>query len=267
MASWSSNITNHRRVKFEYMRHYACVSADLIVTVTDHLCGFYKNIVLNTNDKPQVKLIPNGFDKEIIEKTMGECSAIASKKNTSGNLELTHIGNITNGREESLFEFLKIIGRLSTTLKSRIILNFAGAVPPRVLKIVYKLTSDINFRYMGQLSYEVALRLAAESDFVLHFGSKKFIDARSTKIYEYAALKRPVISFNYGGELDSFIKDFSIGYSLNLLENDEIDSVLTNILVNKGDFEFKINQFDYLNLAKSYQNQMLSLLVDESGDI
>ena len=255
LASWSVNFFKSRRLKFTKMQADACASADLIVTVTDHLCHFYSKLLPKSSLNPMIKLIPNGYDEKSISLALSnvksKCPDLHSKK-----IIITHIGNISNGRDESFNIFLQSIDQLNPVIKANLVINFAGYIPSGLLRINENILSFLDFTYFGQVGYQEALDLAAQSDFVLHFGSKVFIDARSTKIYEYAAMNKTLISFNFGGELDSFIKKYSIGHSINLNQCNSVPFVLEKILFSEQKFDFLIDEFSYRNLAIKYINQI-----------
>ena len=82
----------------------------------------------------------------------------------------------------------------------------------------------------------------------------------STKIFEYAAMRVPTISLNYGGDIDRLVNDHSLGYSCDLNHQD-IDQLVINLANRQLDdkFSFRVEPFSYENLAAKYSDLIESL--------
>lgn len=249
-----SKLLPSRAKKLYQMKTEACVKADLIVTVTDHLKDLYCRF-LPHYAKAKVIKIPNGYDSAVIAEAIEsrkECGP--SKNNTGGIVRLSHIGNITNGRDVSFLIFLENLKRLKKETKSKIKIELAGYISDFFQKKLRDEYNDLPVSYLGRVSHLKALELAAQSDFLLHFGSKIFPDALSTKIYEYGALRKPTISFNFGGEIEGLIRERSLGYSINVGKNKFFFDYLEVILWKEVLFEYRVSDFSYKSLTNQYLN-------------
>lgn len=218
--------------------------ADLIVTVTDELMEEYKKYSPSGN----YIVIPNGFDPDVIKDIVKNN---ISKDNEAGCITMTHIGNITNNRDKVCDVFLQAIRSLSTVYAFQI--HFAGHIPGYLLKKYSDLIASGALIYHGYLSQIKALSLVAQSDFAIQFNAEIVPYLVSTKIYEYAALKIPTISLNFGGSIDKLINDSSLGYSINV-GNANVEADIKRIISDEKSFDFNVENYTYKHLAKQYSD-------------
>ncbi|CAP45185.1 glycosyltransferase [Bordetella petrii] len=212
--------------------------ADTIVTVTEGLRDVYQR-ACPTGD---VRVVYNGFDPDI-------CKLGRPERPVRREIVLSHIGNISNNRDLVCDLLFSAIQKLIETRSIK--LRFAGSVPASIHKKYRRLFDAGVIDYLGVLSQKEALDVVADSDFALQFNADISPVPLSTKIYEYAALKIPVISLNYGGEIDHLIKRHSLGYSINVKEEDVL-SRLSRIFSSPVNFAFDVKEFSYDLLASQY---------------
>ena len=110
------------------------------------------------------------------------------------------------------------------------------------------------------MPHKTILEEISKSDFGLQLNSKYYPYALSTKIYEYAGLRVPCISINYGGDIEALISDSRIGYSINL-NRDDLKGFLVKLSERNltRDFRFNVGQYHYSNLAQKYSRVIESL--------
>ena len=239
--------TQKRIKKIGAWQEQALGSADAVVTVTKGLRELYAS----GSSVEKFHVIPNGYDDQYVQEL--DCS-IPSDQNPKC-LRLTYIGNLYCGRDRPFKSFLDGIERLgaedSTLLKVQIIGSYGGWIKKDFSNLIEK---KILCLY-PPMSQKEAHRMVKNSNFALQFNSVEFPYLVSTKIYEYAMLKIPTISFNYGGEIEDLITENDLGYSVNLNE-EKVEDFLKKLKdqVHNVDFKFSISKFSYKNIADRYGN-------------
>jgi len=227
-----------RHAAIERRMRQALGAADTVVTVTSGLRDVYQGIC----PAADVRVVHNGFDPDIFKLDRPEPSIRPG-------IVLSHIGNISNNRDSVCDLLFSAVQKLNDTQPLK--LRFAGSVPASIHGKYRSLFDAGVIDYLGVLPQNEALRVVADSDFALQFNADMFPVPLSTKIYEYAALKVPVISLNYGGEIDSLIKRHSLGHSINVKTEDVLRR-LSGILSSPMDFSFDVENFSYDLLARQY---------------
>jgi hypothetical protein len=108
-----------------------------------------------------------------------------------------------------------------------------------------------------------ALELVAAADYALQLNASEVPYAVSTKVYEYAGLHVPVISLNYGGEIDTLIREHGFGHSIDLSHEADLVEFVRS-LPNRaaadrdGRLAFDVEPFTHPALARRY-----SALIDD----
>ena len=102
-----------------------------------------------------------------------------------------------------------------------------------------------------------ALRRVAESDYAVQFNAREFPYGASTKVYEYALLRVPQISLNYGGFVDQIVRDHGFGHSVDLSSQPDLTGFLRTLPERSttdrdGRFAFDVEPFTYPILAGRY---------------
>ena len=69
----------------------------------------------------------------------------------------------------------------------------------------------------------------AASDYALQLNAREFPYLVSTKIYEYALLRVPALSLNYGGEVDTLVRDHGFGHSVDLSRRPDLPELLRSL--------------------------------------
>jgi glycosyltransferase involved in cell wall biosynthesis len=219
-------------------------SADAIVTVTD---GLSELIRAKAGDTP-VYTITNGFDpEEIPEETPAGPRPF----------RLIHGGNIGLGREEPLRALLAAVSEVLPEMPN-IELVFRGVFPDDVRREFAHLEDAGVLKVLERIPGPEFMREVAESFATLQFNAERFPYLVSTKIYEYAASGRPVLSINYGGEVDGLIKKHGLGWSVNVADEGALAHVLDRVCAAwQRDSGYTsassvIDQFRYANLSAEY---------------
>ena len=155
-------------------------------------------------------VIPNGVDPETVP------DARADRPAGEAPIRLTHIGNVSNGRDRPLDALLDAVraARLERARRSRCVL--VGAMLESIRRANPDLVERRRAAGAPSVAQAEALRRVAESDYALQLNAREFPYVASTKVYEYALLRVPQISLNYGGEVDRLVRDHGFGHSIDL---------------------------------------------------
>jgi len=243
----------------EAVRTWQCealAAADAIVSVTPRLLALYE---CDAPAGTPSLVINNGADPEAVPTDSARTGAYEPGQTIC----LTHVGNISNGRDRPLNVLLDAIRALPPG-SPRVEVWLVGAQ----VESVRRAHSDLERR--GQLVTRPALRqcdalrLVAASTYGLQLNAREFPFALSTKIYEYALLGVPVISLNYGGDVADLIATHGFGHSLDLGTGADLDALLRSLpdraaADRAGRFRFDVEPFTYPVLAGRYSELVQSL--------
>ena len=222
-------------------------NCDVLITVSDGLMDLLaKKISANID----MAVIRNGFDIDICK-----------KKPIKRDFNLIYGGSLWAGREEPLDSFLKAVASIVREIPDLKIM-FYGSFPFGLIKKYPKLFSDGVISTYSPVSPDQIQILMYESFACLLFNARIYPYAVSTKIYEYASLKRPILCVNYGGEIDDLIKKHQLGTSVN---GDDINQIKEGILklynLWKENPYYEISSvgleiYHYKNLAKMFEKYL-----------
>jgi len=198
--------------KSENHEIFAINNCDFLVTVTNGLMDLYYEKARREINKTVIR---NGYDIDICQ-----------KKSIKRDFNIIYAGSLWAGREEPLEAFLKSLVSIIKDIPEMKI-SFYGSFPSGLVKKYSKLFDEkIIFTY-SPVSPDQVQKIINESFACLLFNSRVYPYALSTKIYEYASLKRPILCVNYGGEIDDVIQKHNLGLSVN---GDDINQINEGIL-------------------------------------
>ena len=89
-------------------------------------------------------------------------------------------------------------------------LEFYGTVPSWFYKHTEKLGEKL--RFLGNLALDDTYRKIAQSEACMLFLTDDLAYSRSTKFYEYIAMKKPVLVMSPGGETGNYVAESKLGY-------------------------------------------------------
>lgn len=175
-------------------------SADAAVTVTE---GLSEIIRCKTGATP-VHTVTNGFDAE----------DLPAPSSGPRPFRLIHGGNLFVGRDEPLRALLSAVTRSASELPG-LELVFRGGFPEDVRREYAALESAGILKVLPSIPAREFMVEVDGAFAALQFNARQFPYLVSTKIYEYAAVGRPVLSLNYGGEIDALVRRHGLGWSVN----------------------------------------------------
>lgn len=231
------------------MEYKALSVADQLVVVSE---GMKRHFAENSRDGLPIAVINNGHD--LPEHSVNQKNG---KRKTS-QISVVYAGSLSCGREEILWQVLELVAREEIWGVRWILV---GNIPAGLAKSYHSLIEDGRLEVKGWVSQETALEIVSDADYALQLNSEIYPYALSTKIFEYAALRIPCISLNYGGDIERVIEDGSFGYSINL-KTDGLSQFLHRLAMGdvNDSFSFEIERFSYRQLAVRYSELIQSMM-------
>lgn len=255
---WSSKTnlpeTKTDLIKLEQLRT-AAKNADLIVTVSKSLSLIYEQLF----NLEKVHCITNGFNQTKIREVNARSgdSDFSENPNT---ISLIHAGNLTNGRENTLLHFLERLSKHNFSAKIKIILQ--GYVNPNVEKHLKRIAANVEIETRPIIDQQESLAQIIRETVCLHIGAKNTPFALSTKVFEYMGIRKPIISLNYGGDIQELLSAYKPSLSQNLNTNENLYKLLKFLeeskrYKNNGEVNSK---YSYCSIAKRYLGELELLL-------
>jgi hypothetical protein len=195
-------------------------------------------------------VVHNGFDSDIIDRTRKQRDFV-----------FLYAGSTGVGREEPLEQLLSVLARKETKWPELRVI-FVGSSISYSLRMKYRML--FSKRSITFLSYEDPERIKERIDHAfacLQFTARMYPYGLSSKLFDYAVLKRPILSINYGGEIDRFIREYNLGYSVFGDEHQAIEKAIDDLYsLWKRDPEYEmegihnIEGFHCKNLVKKIED-------------
>ena len=218
--------------------------ANIIVTITTGLRDVYKK----HHPQGRYEVISNGYDSDSLAKVI---KAAGANKEKEGHLTLTHIGNLFCGRDKPLRQLLLALREILPqvpNLRVKLIGGTGGWLRREFVDLIDKEALQL----LPPVSQTEALRHVLQSTMALQVNAKELPYLVSTKIFEYAACKVPTLSINYGGQIETLVRERRLGHSLHC-ERDDLKDFLLHIEDRANqEFSYDIDDFDYAKLAQEY---------------
>lgn len=242
LRSWPKNKIDTVR----QWQNFAVETADCIVTVTYGLLDLY----LRETNQICRQVIRNGYDDDSMNGMNIHKPTHGIKDNR---FNFVHAGSVSGGRQEPMQKFLFAIRDVRTQIPE-IKVTLIGEVN-RMLAVEFNDLIKTGFLELkGYVSPLALFELLQDYRYALQLNARVYPFSLSTKIYEYGMLKIPTISLNYGGEIESLIKEYDLGYSLNIDKENIVRFLINLYREPTQSFDFKIEEFSYANLAKRYSD-------------
>lgn len=253
---WADNpfrsLSGRRAQRIRAWQRDAVASANVVVSVTPSLLHLY----LSDASEASGVVIPNGVDPETVPHPVPEAPP------GDGRMRLTHIGNVSNGRDRPLRALLDAVQGMNSA-EPAVEVVLVGAMLESMERAYPDLVERGLLRVHPPCPQVEALRAVSEGDYALQLNAREFPYLVSTKIYEYALLRVPVVSLNYGGEVDRLVRDHGFGHSIDLSRapdlSERLHSLSTRAETDRGRFPFDVEEFTLPVLAARYSALIESL--------
>lgn len=243
-------VLHYRDMRKALRMEYETLSiADQLVVVSE---GMRWHFAENSRPGLPIAVINNGYDLPV-QPARGHRDCKKTDR-----ISIVYAGSLSCGREEILREALDLVERDGIDGVRWVLV---GNIPGGLAKRYRSLIADGRLEIKGWVSQETATQIVSEADYALQLNSKIYPYALSTKIFEYAALRIPCISLNYGGDVARVIDEGSFGYSVNM-ETDNLGEFLSRLVIREfdNDFRFDTEMFSHRQLAVRYSELIQSLV-------
>lgn len=222
-------------------------TADALVAVTPEMAALFGSL----SGSERTHCVPNGVD---FTKVQG---IEAPPQPTH---DFVYIGALFNRRDVPLNRLLEWV-RKRRDCGRPVSVRIVGRFPDAIGRSFADLVTSGHLVLQGPVPQRDALAAVAAGRFALHVnGPVALSDTQvTTKIVEYAALRRPTLSLNYGGAVEPFIERHDLGWSLRADSADleaRLDAVVEG---SERPFRFDVGEFDYERLARQYSHLFQSL--------
>ncbi|MBN2544941.1 MAG: glycosyltransferase [Spirochaetes bacterium] len=202
---WQKNLS----LKFE---EFALNNCNALVTISKGLAEILSDKI--KNKKIKVEVIHNGFDEESIDEITRD------KGKIKRDFSFIYAGSLSNNRDKPMISFLDVVNDNIGKLQEIKIKLFLSLNDSKCIRAGYKrLIEDGHIIINDFISQDRLFNEIYNSFTALHFmpETQKFII--SIKIFEYAMLKRPILSLNFGGDTEQLINSKKLGYSVIYKDN------------------------------------------------
>lgn len=224
-------------------------NASMVTTVSNSLAKKFKKLF----EKKHIAVYTNGYDADLL-KQIGAKVLSAPTEPKFTNFSMVHNGNLTNGRQKTLIEFVKLLNNSETPLKNcDFEITNQGYINHRTTITLQSISPRVNFKAVKSIGKLESLYSVLDYDFCLHVGSRNTPFALSTKIFEYIGLQRRIISINYGGEIERLLNNQKNSISLNMSDkkSSNNEKKLTEFLKSERSDELSNTGFDFSEIAKN----------------
>jgi len=169
-------------------------AADWVILNTDYSLAQFQRRYPGYAHKFSV--IPNGYDPKI-EKLIADIQPERDRRNI---FHVAHTGTIDTDRNPGAFiQAVAELTRQHPGLPQCLKVTFIGKVHPEYHQLVSVLGLDRIFEFKGYLSYDDNIRLLAQADLLLLLPTHDSPDAIPGKVYEYFALRKPILALAEDG--------------------------------------------------------------------
>lgn len=231
----------------KYLEKKVLAEADMAVTVSPNCAQD-----LLVSDNKQVELIYNGFDP-------ADFSFIDERKSCDEKFSISHYGSL--GRDRNPTAFWKVLGNLcnqNPVFKEKLEIQLIGSVDKSVIKSIEENNLSGALKTEGEMPHKNGLIKLSTSQLLL-LPLNNTPNAKGIlpgKLFEYLALKRPIIAIGPdNGDLNRIIKASKSGVCHDFNDipgmTESIQSYFSDYLENKLELgNTNIEKFSRVNQAK-----------------
>jgi len=237
----------HKKLETEVLK-----SADCILTVSNHLKKEFEQASDN------VKVITNGFDEEVLEKTDVDLDT---------DFSISYIGLLPKqSNPKLLFQVLSELKNEIPNIKDDLKLNFIGDISNDVREEIKDKDLTDNSNFIGYVSHKKAIEYQKKSQVLLllipNVNDNKGIV--TGKVFEYLTAKRPILAIgSEDGDLATILNNTKAGVVIDFNNKEKLKTEILSLYLQFKDGNLvvtseNINQFHRKNLTR----QLAELLIN-----
>jgi glycosyltransferase involved in cell wall biosynthesis len=226
---------------------------DLIFSVSEQMNDYFVSQTENI-DSNKFHEVTNGFDSNDFVK------ADSSDKLSDNIVRFVFAGNLYNGLDYILPEFVSAIKKISQLKKGQFEFRFFGSAPSYFIEAIKEIDE---IKFFGTVSLDRVHDEIRNGDYTMLFLPKDVLFSKSTKFYEYVSHEKPIIVFSDPGETGVYVEDEGIGFHCEtgtILET--LKAKLGNSIDETYYSNFNSSQFDIANITRQIES-VLQLKIAE----
>ena len=238
---WSRDPMPFNKPLFKFQQRLREKWESLVISESDHIVVVSEGMKDHFCEKvtpKNISVICNGVD-------------IQEKKETAYKKEydLIYAGNLNCGRDIVLKKMLKALQKAKLYLK----ICIAGKCSESFISECNDLYSAGELSFFGFITQQQVFNLIKKSKSGLQINAQAYPYALSTKLFEYPAHNVPVLSLNYGGDIERIIHKYKMGTSININHTDNLQSSLMQFFNNMPDhFTCDVSSFSHKAMSEKF---------------
>jgi len=238
---WEDNLSTEI-IKYESEKQSNVMqSVDLVLTPNTEMCTYYKTMYCK-----KTYCLPHCIDEDY----MTAAKNFKALQNNSRSFTIVYGGNLYKKMESyilQLIQLIKSIQQKEFSVKLKIY-----TTQPSYINLFNE--NNINVELYEQVPTKQFIEVALNSNLLIIIRPDWSPHAFSTKFFEYAALRKPLLYIGPKGEANNFILSNHLGFILNAENVEQISSALIeNISSNKiPDSSFSLHEYTF-----EYQTKLL----------
>jgi glycosyltransferase involved in cell wall biosynthesis len=216
--------------------------ADGFLAVNDNICAG----LMSEFQKPGYT-IPHGFDDD-------DFNNLSSVEAKSEKLNFVYGGDLYHGAEQKL----ELISQLLDELKSK---GVDAVATFYIDKRKHPLKAWPHLEFKSPVSLERFLEIGSQADFLFIIRSDIFSNVFSTKVFELARLRRPIIVVDKKGALTDFIEENQLGFSLKQATEIEplADKLIEQTKTKSLPKPYDLSEHSFVQITKLLETVMLKM--------
>jgi glycosyltransferase involved in cell wall biosynthesis len=225
--------------------------ADVVLSVSQEMNDYFYEVHGKSLDS--MVYIPNGLDR-------ADFANLDRELNTRKNKLWVFTGTLYHKSERVFSRFCDALFTIQETGRwpDGLRLEFCGTVPPWFYIHTQKLGDKV--QYIGNLGLNETYKKLAESSACMLFLTDDLAYSKSTKFFEYVAMKKPVLVMSLGGGAGNYVAEKNLGY--NCTEQEMLGEVTRAMReIEQGEYHFPesydVNAHDVMQITDSIVERLL----------
>jgi glycosyltransferase involved in cell wall biosynthesis len=198
-----SDLNQKRLYEEKHLESSVFERFDYLICVDTIHETYIKGLNINPN---KIKVVPNGFDPE-------DFTNIDTKKKQDSRTSIVFTGSLYSKALSHLEALYKVLLG-NEYLKQEFVFNFYGSIPKEAHYLFENSALQSTLIFHGKVPLKEVGEKIVTSDLAMLFLTDDLNYTKSTKFYEYIHLRKKIAVFSKYGELNKYVEDKGIGYSI-----------------------------------------------------
>lgn len=249
--SYGISDLNEKRLQEEkQLESIVFESFDYLICVDNIHEKYMRELKINHE---KIKVIPNGYDPE-------DFSSIQIEKKQDHRINIVFTGSLYFKALSHLEGLYKVLLE-NEALRMEFVFNFYGSIPKEGKYMFENSSLQSTLVFHGKVPLKKVGEKIARGDLTMLFLTDDLNYTKSTKFYEYTHLRKKIAVFSKYGEINQYVVNNKIGYSI------EPDGILEGLLKIKEDWlennletpqNYSITSYSIPSISKSLESIITS---------